>query len=66
MLESQVGAFAQKFTVTDKAWRDQGRLSVDFLYTDPRTGKEQKVTKFLQMAEAKMYDELYQSIEAQL
>lgn len=66
MLESQVGAFAQKFTVTDKAWRDQGKLSVDFLYTDPMTGKEQKITKFLPMAEAKMHDELYQSMEAQM
>jgi len=60
-LESQVSAFAQKFTVTDKAWRDQGRLDVDFLYTDPRTGKEQKITKFLPMFEAKMHDELYMS-----
>lgn len=64
-LESQVGAFAQKLTVTDKAWRQQGRLDVDFLYTDPRTGKEQKVTKFLPMAEAKMNDALYESMEAQ-
>lgn len=65
-LESQVSAFAQKFTVTDKAWRDQGRIDVDFLYTDPRTGKEQKITKFLPMFEAKMHDELYMSMEAQL
>lgn len=64
MLESQVGAFAQKFTVTDKAWRDQGKISVDFLYTDPRTNSEKKITKFLPMAEAKMHDELYMSMEA--
>jgi hypothetical protein len=65
-LESQVGAFAQKFQVTDKAMRDQGRLAVDFMYTDPKTGKEAKITKFMPMAEAKMHDELYQSMEAQL
>lgn len=64
MLESQVGAFAQKFTVTDKAWRDQGKMTVDFLYTDPMSGVEKKITKFLPMAEAKMHDELYQSMEA--
>ena len=66
MLESQVGAFAQKITVTDKAWRDQGKLDVEFIYTNPRTNKEEKVTKFLPMAEAKMHDELYQSMEAQM
>lgn len=66
MLESQVGAFAQKVTVTDKAWRDQGKISVDFTYTNPRTNKEEKVSKFLPMMEAKMYDALYESMEAQL
>lgn len=66
MLESQVGAFAQKITVTDKAMQKEGRLGVHFLYTDPRTGKERKVDSFLPMWEAKMHDELYQSMEAQL
>jgi len=64
-LESQVGAFAQKITVTDKAMRQEGRLAVDFLYTDPKTGKESKVSRFLPMWEAKMHDELYQGMEAQ-
>lgn len=64
-LESQVGAFAQKFTVTDKAWRDQGKLTIDFFYTDPMTGQEKTAKQFLPMAEAKMHDELYQSMEAQ-
>lgn len=64
-LESQVSAFAQKFTVTDKAIRDQGKLNVEFLYTNPRTGKEEKVSKFLPMYESKMHDELYMSMEAQ-
>lgn len=66
MLESQVGAFAQKFTVTDKAWREQGRLAIDFLYTDPMTGKENVVNKFLPLAEAKMHNELLQSMEVQM
>ena len=64
-LESQVGAFAQKVTITNKAMRDSGRLAFSFIYTDPKTGKEQLNSKFLPMAEAKMYDELYQSMEAQ-
>lgn len=63
-LESQVGAFAQKFTVTDKAWREEGRLKVEFLYTVD--GKTKKATRFLPMAEAKMWNELYKSMEAQL
>lgn len=66
MLESQLGFFAQKLTVTDKALRDQGRISCEFGYTDPKTGKMSKVTKFMPMAEAKMWDELYMGMEAQL
>jgi hypothetical protein len=66
MLESQVSAYAQKFTLTDKALREQGRISCDFAYTDKRTGKRSKVTKFLPMAEAKMHEELYMSMEASL
>jgi hypothetical protein len=65
MLESQVGAFAQKFTVTDKAMRDEGRLEVEFLVTDPKSGKETKVSRFMPMYEAKMHDELYMSMEVQ-
>jgi hypothetical protein len=57
-LESQVGAFAQKFSVTDKAMRDQGRMSIEFLYTSPRTGKTEKVKRFLPMYESRMHDEL--------
>jgi len=61
MLESQVGSFAQKFTVTDKAYREDGRLGVEVLYEDPRTGTDQLMRSFLSMYEAKMHDELYQS-----
>lgn len=63
-LESQVGAFAQKFTVTDKAWREEGRLKIEFMYTVD--GKTTKATRFLPMAEAKMWDTLHRSMEAQL
>lgn len=64
MLESQIGAFAQKYTVTDKAWRDQGKLEIEFGYTD-RMGKTKMAKRFLPVAESKMWDELYQSMEAQ-
>lgn len=65
MLESQVGAFAQKLTVTDKALRVEGRLGFDFIFTDPNTGKQQVIKRFLPYAESKMWNELYQSMEAQ-
>lgn len=65
-LETQVGAFAQKVTVTDKAMRQEGRLGFEFIYTDPKTGSEMKVRRFLPMAEAKMHDELMMSMEARI
>ena len=65
MLESQLGAFAQKYTVTDKAWREEGALGVEFSYTD-RNGSSKVAKRFLPMAEAKMWDELYQGMEAQM
>lgn len=65
-LEGQVGAFAQKLTVTDKAMRQQGRLGIDFIYTDPRTNKEQRTKAFMPMAEAMMHEELHQGMEAQM
>jgi hypothetical protein len=51
-LENQLGAFAQELTITDKAWRDQGKIAIDFMYSVD--GKSKTVTKFLPMAEAKM------------
>jgi len=63
MLEHQVGSFAQKYTVTDKAWRDQGKLSIKFMYSD--NGKMKTADKFLPMAEARMWEALYQGMEAQ-
>lgn len=65
MLESQLGSFAQKYTVTDEAWRTEGKLAVEFLYTD-RSGRSKKVSRFLPMAEALMWDNLHQSMEVQL
>lgn len=60
MLESQLGYFGQSIHVTDKALRQQGRLAVEFMYTD-YAGKSQKVSTFMPMAEAKMWDELVYS-----
>jgi len=65
-LENQIGMFAQKLSVTDRAMREEGRIEVEFLYTDPRTGKESKISRFMPMYEARMNDELYMSMEAQL
>jgi len=64
-LESQVSFFAQKFTVTDKALREQGKIGIGIPYKDPRTGKTQIAKSFMPMYEAKMHDELYTSMEAQ-
>lgn len=60
-LESQVGFFAQGIEVTDKALREDGRLQISFLSEDGS-----KVNKFIPYYEAKMQDELFRSIEAQL
>jgi hypothetical protein len=60
MLESQIGAFAQKITITDKAFRRDGMLGIPFTY------KGKKVEKFLPYAQAKMDNEYYMGIEAQM
>lgn len=62
MLESQIGAFAQKINVTDKAQRQQGRLGFDFMHTD-YNGKTSTVSKFMSYYEGAMVDELYQGME---
>lgn len=61
MLESQVGAFAQEFSITDKALRQEGRIGIPL---KDKAGN--KVERFLPMAEMKMYDEIEMSIEVQL
>lgn len=57
-LEAQIGSFGQTYGVSDKAWREQGRLGITFLDENNNS-----VTKFLPYAEAKMVDTLYQSME---
>ena len=62
LLEAQLGSFAQSLHVTDKAWRDSGRLGVKFGYTNAN-GQYSEVNKFIPYAESKMVDEFYRSIE---
>ena len=63
-LESQLGYFGQELTVTDKLMRNQGRLGINVPVI--KGGKVATVEAFLPYYVAKMNDELYQSIEAQL
>lgn len=65
-LESQISYFAQHKEITDKAMRQSNRLGIPFYHTDPKTGKKKKVEKFMPLCEAKMKDELYMSMEAQM
>lgn len=65
-LESQLSYFAEKQTVTDKAWRTQGQLGIKFLYKDPNTGKDIMPDKFLPYAEAVMYDTFHMGMEVQM
>lgn len=64
-LESQVSAFAQKFEVTDKAMRKEGRIGIPLTYRDA-SGSKKRLESFMSMAEAKMHDELYMSMEYQM
>lgn len=59
MLESQVSAFAQELTVTDKALREDGRLGIQVI----NNGKT--YNRFIPVAEMKMEEELSTSKEAQ-
>jgi len=65
-LEHQISYFAEKQTVTDKAWRNQGRLGVKFLYKDPMSGADKSVEKFLPYAEAVMQDQFHMDMEVQM
>jgi hypothetical protein len=64
-LESQIGAFAEKQTITDKAWRDSGKLAFDFIVEDKKTGMMKKYTSFLPYAEAMMNWNLTRGMEVQ-
>lgn len=61
MLECQVGAFAQEFSITDKALRQEGRIGIKLM---DKNGKQ--LERFLPMAEMKMFDELEMSKEVAL
>lgn len=65
MLESQLGYFGQKLTVTDRALRQEGRLGIEVIMNDG-SGRESRTSRFLPYAEARMQNELYTSIEHQL
>jgi hypothetical protein len=52
-LESQLGFFSQGIEVTDRALREDGRLSIQFL-----TDGGESINKFVPYYEAKMQDEL--------
>ncbi len=61
MLEHQISYFGQKLSVTDKAWRNSGRLGITFLGSN---GK--KVDSFIPYAEAMVQDEFHMSMEVQM
>lgn len=63
-LESQLGFFAQGYTVTDKALRNSSKLGIKFLYTDS-SGKSSQVEKFIPTVDAIHKDTFYKSMEVQ-
>lgn len=62
LLEAQLGTFGHSLHVTDKAWRDGGKLNVKFSHTN-MAGQTQEISKFIPYAESKMVDEFYRDIE---
>lgn len=62
LLEAQLGNFAQGLHVTDKAWRDGGKLGFKLAYTNAN-GQSGEINKFVPYAESKMVDEFYKTIE---
>jgi len=66
-LECQVGAFANEFTVTDKAIREDNRMiGLPVPYRDEATGKVKVSDKFMPVAQAKLEDQLYKDMEYQM
>ena len=66
-LECQVGAFANEFTVTDKAIREDNRMiGLPVPYRDDATGKVKVSDKFMPVAQAKLEDQLYKDMEYQM
>ena len=63
-LECQVGAFADEFTVTDKAYREDNRMiGIPIPYRDKDSGKVKVSEKFMPVAQAKLEDRLYCDME---
>ena len=62
LLEAQLGSFGQSLHITDKAWRDGGRLGITFQHTNA-AGSTSEVNKFIPYAENVMVDEFYKTIE---
>jgi len=63
-LECQVGAFANEYTVTDKAFREDNRmLGIPVPFRDPSSGKVVTSEKFMPVAQAKLEDQLYRDME---
>lgn len=62
LLEAQLGSFGHSLHVTDKAWRDGGKLNIKFSHTNSN-GQTQEISKFIPYAESKMVDEFYRDIE---
>ena len=66
-LECQVGAFANEFTVTDKAFREDNRMiGLPVPFRDEATGKVKVSDKFMPVAQAKLEDQLYKDMEYQM
>lgn len=65
LLESQLGQFAQAIHVTDGAMREEGRLAFDFMASDGN-GNSKVYKSFMPYYEARMWDELYKSMEVQM
>lgn len=61
-LRNQMGVFGEEFTITDEAWRNQGRLGFAVQYTD-KQGKIQKKEDYLPYAEAMLNENFYSDIE---
>lgn len=62
LLEAQLGSFGQSLHVTDKAWRESGKLGIKFAHTNAN-GQTAEVSKFIPYAENLMVDEFYKTIE---
>lgn len=65
-LECQIGAFANEFTVTDKALREDNRMIGMPVPFRDETGKIVYKDKWMMAAQAKLEDQLYKDMEYQM